>query len=83
MLCNQSITCLGCTDACLKIAKIRLQLMIDHIEYPLVENAIQAVVSICQRCNKSNTPHICDDYESSKPNLVCYDVNNLYGNVAL
>ena len=68
-------------DACLKIAKVRLELLTDYDMLMMVEKGIRGGVSmISTRYGKANNPYM-KDYDPEKPNkFISYlDANNLYG----
>ena len=68
-------------DACLKIAKVRLELLTDYDMLMMVEKGIRGGVSmISTRYGKANNPYM-KDYDPDQPNkFISYlDANNLYG----
>ena len=68
-------------DACLKIAKVRLELLTDYDILMMVEKGIRGGVSmISTRYGKANNPYM-KDYDPDKPTkFISYlDANNLYG----
>ena len=68
-------------DACLKIAKVRLELLTDYDILMMVEKGIRGGVSmISTRYGKANNPYM-KDYDPDQPNkFISYlDANNLYG----
>ena len=68
-------------DACLKIAKVRLELLTDYDILMMVEKGIRGGVSmISTRYGKANN-HYMKDYDPDKPTkYISYlDANNLYG----
>ena len=68
-------------DACLKITKVRLELLEDYDMLMMVEKGIRGGVSmISTRYGKANNPYM-KDYDPDKPTkFISYlDANNLYG----
>ena len=68
-------------DACLKITKVRLELLTDYDMLMMIEKGIRGGVSmISTRYGKANNPYM-KDYDPDKPNkFISYlDANNLYG----
>ena len=68
-------------DACLKIAKVRLELLTDYDMLMMVEKGIRGGVSmISTRYGKANNPYM-KDYDPDQPTkFISYlDANNLYG----
>ena len=68
-------------DACLKITKIKLELLYDYDMLMMVEKGIRGGVSmISTRYGKANNPYM-KDYDPDQPNkFISYlDANNLYG----
>ena len=68
-------------DACLKIAKVRLELLNDYEMLMMVEKGIRGGVSmISTRYGKANNPYM-KDYDPDQPTkFISYlDANNLYG----
>ena len=68
-------------DACLKIAKVRLELLHDYEMLMMVEKGIRGGVSmISTRYGKANNPYM-KDYDPDQPTkYISYlDANNLYG----
>ena len=68
-------------DACLKITKVRLELLTDYDILMMVEKGIRGGVSmISTRYGKANNPYM-KDYDPDKPTkYISYlDANNLYG----
>ena len=68
-------------DACLKIAKVRLELLHDYEMLMMVEKGIRGGVSmISTRYGKANNPYM-KDYDPDQPiKYISYlDANNLYG----
>ena len=68
-------------DACLKITKIRLELLYDYEMLMMVEKGIRGGVSmISTRYGKANNPYM-KDYDPDQPTkYISYlDANNLYG----
>ena len=68
-------------DACLKIAKVRLELLTDYDMLMMIEKGIRGGVSmISTRYGKANNPYM-KDYDPDQPNkFISYlDANNLYG----
>ena len=68
-------------DACLKITKVRLELLTDYDILMMVEKGIRGGVSmISTRYGKANNPYM-KDYDPDQPNkFISYlDANNLYG----
>ena len=68
-------------DACLKITKVRLELLTDYEMLMMVEKGIRGGVSmISTRYGKANNPYM-KDYDPDQPTkYISYlDANNLYG----
>ena len=68
-------------DACLKITKVRLELLYDYEMLMMVEKGIRGGVSmISTRYGKANNPYM-KDYDPDQPTkYISYlDANNLYG----
>ena len=68
-------------DACLKIAKVRLELLTDYDMLMMIEKGIRGGVSmISTRYGKANNPYM-KDYDPDQPTkFISYlDANNLYG----
>ena len=68
-------------DACLKITKVRLELLTDYDMLMMVEKGIRGGVSmISTRYGKANNPYM-KDYDPDQPTkFISYlDANNLYG----
>ena len=68
-------------DACLKITKVRLELLTDYDMLMMVEKGIRGGVSmISTRYGKANNPYM-KDYDPDQPTkYISYlDANNLYG----
>ena len=68
-------------DACLKITKVRLELLTDYDMLMMIEKGIRGGVSmISTRYGKANNPYM-KDYDPDQPNkFISYlDANNLYG----
>ena len=68
-------------DACLKITKVRLELLVDYDMLMMVEKGIRGGVSmIFTRYGKANNPYM-NNYNPDQPNkYISYlDANNLYG----
>ena len=68
-------------DACLKITKVRLELLRDYDMLMMVEKGIRGGVSmISTRYRKANNPYM-NNYDPDQPNkFISYlDANNLYG----
>ena len=68
-------------DACLKITKVRLELLTDYEILMMVEKGIRGGVSmISTRYSKANNPYM-KDYDPNQPTkFISYlDANNLYG----
>ena len=68
-------------DACLKITKVRLELLHDYEMLMMVEKGIRGGVSmISTRYGKANNPYM-KDYDPNQPTkFISYlDANNLYG----
>ncbi|XP_020608918.1 uncharacterized protein LOC110047502 [Orbicella faveolata] len=68
-------------DACLKITKVRLELLSDYDMLMMVEKGIRGGVSmISTRYGKANNPYM-EDYDSEQPTkfITYLDANNLYG----
>ena len=68
-------------DACLKITKIKLELLTDYDMLMMVEKGIRGGVSmISTRYGKANNPYM-NDYDPDQPTkFISYlDANNLYG----
>ena len=68
-------------DACLKITKVRLELLADYDILMMVEKGIRGGVSmISTRYGKANNPYM-KDYDPDQPTkFISYlDANNLYG----
>ena len=68
-------------DACLKITKVRLELLTDYDILMMVEKGIRGGVSmISTRYGKANNPYM-KDYDPDQPTkFISYlDANNLYG----
>ena len=68
-------------DACLKITKVRLELLTDYDILMMVEKGIRGGVSmISTRYGKANNPYM-KDYDPDQPTkYISYlDANNLYG----
>ena len=68
-------------DACLKITKVKLELLSDYDMLMMVEKGIRGGVSmISTRYGKANNPYM-KDYDPDQPNkFISYlDANNLYG----
>ena len=68
-------------DACLKVAKVRLELLTDYDMLMMVEKGIRGGVSmISTRYGKANNPYM-KDYDPDQPTkFISYlDANNLYG----
>ena len=68
-------------DACLKITKVRLELLTDYDMLMMVEKGIRGGVSmISTRYGKANNPYM-KDYDHDQPTkYISYlDANNLYG----
>lgn len=68
-------------SACLKMTKVKLELLTDIDKILMVESGIRGGISqISNRYEKANNPYV-DDYDRSKPTkfLMYLDANNLYG----
>ena len=68
-------------DACLKMTKVKLELLKDPDMLLFFENSIRGGISmISNRYSKANNPYL-EDYDPSGPNkYISYlDANNLYG----
>ena len=68
-------------DACLKITKVRLELLTDYDMLMMIEKGIRGGVSmISTRYGKANNPYM-KDYDPDQPTkFISYlDANNLYG----
>ena len=68
-------------DACLKIAKVRLELLTDYDMLMMVEKGIRGGVSmISTRYGKANNPYMKDYDPDQQTKYISYlDANNLYG----
>lgn len=68
-------------DACLKITKIKLELLEDYDMLMMVEKGIRGGVSmISTRYGKANNPYMKDyDLEQPTKYISYLDANNLYG----
>ena len=67
--------------ACLKMSRVKLELLTDIDKILMVESGIRGGISqISNRYEKVNNPYV-KDYDQSKPNkfIMYYDANNLYG----
>ena len=68
-------------DSCLKMTKVKLQLLTDIDQYLFIEKGIRGGVSmITKRWAESNNKYLPNfDFRKASNFLLIYDVNNLYG----
>ena len=70
-------------DACLKMTKVKLELLLDSNMYQFIEQNIRGGVStISKRYARANNCY-CKDFNAEEKNLflILLDYNNLYGTV--